>query len=382
MRIVIAGASLLLCVFSVFVDAAHPSYLPWLCEHGLCRFDQMFNNISSTRANPDGVAALVKADPANPMAWCTYGDSLALRGDTEKANAAFQHAIALGPDMPPVSMRAANFDFTHDRYDQGLALSKNILTQTSAFDQILFSYFTRPGVPVETVLALAIPVQLRPAHSWLDWVQINGSEQDISVTWSWMMANHFADEKTATEITWTFWRRGQFRTSQEFWADWLGAARGDYLRPELLANRSFKDAPRRVPFDWLINLPASIEISRSPGFTLRFSGNDNVFFDQPRQLTAVQPGSYGFSAEIQGDNLTTDECPYFYISDPANAGRVNIATSRICGTVARSWIHLDFAVPKGTESLAVQLERLQSRRFDGMIQGTLTIYEVSLVPAS
>jgi hypothetical protein len=52
-----------------------------------------------------------------------------------------------------------------------------------------------------------------------------------------------------------------------------------------------------------------------------------------RQFTVAAPGRYRFSAEVASVNLTTDQCPFFRIFDPANPGRLNVETGAIGGTV-------------------------------------------------
>jgi hypothetical protein len=99
-----------------------------------------------------------------------------------------------------------------------------------------------------------------------------------------------------------------------------------------------------------------------------------------RQFSVVPPGRYRLSAEVSSDNLTTDQGPFFRIFDPANPGRLNVESAPIQGTVMRTWIGVEFTVTRGTEALAVELERRPSQNFDNRISGTLHIHQVSLVP--
>jgi hypothetical protein len=94
----------------------------------------------------------------------------------------------------------------------------------------------------------------------------------------------------------------------------------------------------------------------------------------------MPPGRYHLSAEVSADNLTTDQGPFFRIFDPANPARLNAESAPILGTAGKSWISVEFTVRRGTEALAVQLERRASQRFDNRISGTLHIHQVSLAP--
>jgi hypothetical protein len=374
MRLIIPIAALLIAILSVSLDLFPPSPASPLCRYGACRFDQIFRAIDAAGATPKAVSTLVDEDPANPLVWCTYAQVLSVHGETQQAQSAFDHAVSLGPGMAPVLMRAANFDFTHGRREQGFLLSARILSQTSAFDEIIFSYLQRADVPAGTLLGTAIPTSSRPARSWLGWLRAHGSDQDLCETWAWMKRNRLLDERSAGEVVWTLWNRASYRTAYTLWTDWLGTT-------QLLANTRFDTAPRETPFDWTLGSSPAVAVTPSAiGLLVSFAGTENVAFSGVRQFTVVPPGRYRFSAEVSSDNLTTDQGPFFRIFDPADSGRLNVETGTIVGTVMRSWIGVEFTVTRGTEALAVHLERRPSQRFDNRIGGTLYIHQVSLVP--
>ena len=86
----------------------------------------------------------------------------------------------------------------------------------------------------------------------------------------------------------------------------------------------------------------AVAVTRANGLEVRFSGTENVAFSGVRQFTVVPPGRYRLSAEVSSDNLTTDQGPFFRIFDLANPSRLNLETGAIEGTVARSWMSVDF----------------------------------------
>jgi hypothetical protein len=381
MRYIIVCASLTLAVFSAVLDWVRPSPDSWICKQGLCRFDQIVTVMSSPQGVSTNFASLVTEDASNPFVWCTYADSVALNGEWDKASAAFIHATSLGPNMPPVLMRAANFDFTHDRLSDGLVLSNQILRTTDAFNEVLFSYLTHSGLRMEKIVGIAIPTAVSPAQSWLRWLGAWGSDAEVRETWFWMRQNRLVDKVSAVDLSWTLWRRQSFRTAQELWSDWLGSARGDNLSPELLLNRHFQNSPDGDPFDWSISAPASIRITHDQRLTIHFAGTDNASL-VVQQFTGVKAGRYHFSAEIESKGLTTEQRPFFRIIDVVNPTRLNVSTRQIDDSQARGKIALDFVVPPETQALAIQLIRSESERFDNKIEGTLRVYEVSLVAAS
>src|ERR1017187_2345481 len=101
MRLIVPIAALLIATLSVSLDLFPPSLASPLCLHGACRFDQIFAAIDAAGATPEAVSMLVEAAPANPLVWCTYAQVLSVRGETQQAQSAFDHAVPLGPGMPP-----------------------------------------------------------------------------------------------------------------------------------------------------------------------------------------------------------------------------------------------------------------------------------------
>jgi hypothetical protein len=371
MRAILPIAALLVAALSVSLDLVPVSPASSLCRYGACRFDQLYSGIDAAGATPEAIAALVNADPANPLVWCVYAEALNKRGDGQKAEAAFDQAMLLGPSMPPVLMRYANFDFAHDRRNHGFLLSARILASTSAFDEILFSYLQQSGAPVSELLRTALPNASRPARSWLAWLCEHGSTRDLTETWTWMQNEGLLDEQSAGEAAWSLWNRGAYRNAHELWCGWLEIY-------TLLENTRFEKPPKHSPFDWTLGSSSAASVERGNGLEVRFAGTENVAFSQLHQFTVVRPGRYRFSAEIEAEGLTTDQGPYFHIFDPVDPRRLDVATSVILGTAARSWIGTDFMVPEGTDALEVQLERRPSEFFDNRIAGKLHLYQVSL----
>ena len=372
LSLVIAGFSIAMDLFPRRPDSR-------ICIYGGCRIDQRDESLVREGATPAVAAALLIEDPADPTMWCGYGEFLTTTGQSQKAGAAFARALVLGPNLSPVLMRVANFDFTHGRQEEGLRLAARILTETEAFDEIVFSYLRTSGVAVPRLLGAAIPATPRAARSWLEWQRRVGTDEGIRETWAWMRRNQLADERTAVEIATILWQHQAYRAAQELWADWLGVRKGDYLDPQLLFNARMAEAPSGAPFDWTLSPAAGVEFTQRDGLDLRFLGQENINAVGVRQLTAVEAGRYRFAAEISAQNLTTDQGVTFQIVDPENPARLTVETKPLLGNVSRSWISIEFRVPESTRVLAVELVRHPSLKFDNKISGVLHVFQVSLL---
>ena len=94
-------------------------------------------------------------DPASPYRWCTLAEVLADSGDLETARTCFRRAVELGPNLPPVRMRAANFCFSHGRTSEGLSETRRILELVRDYDEAVFSTWQRMGVSTAQALPSA-----------------------------------------------------------------------------------------------------------------------------------------------------------------------------------------------------------------------------------
>ncbi len=255
-----------------------------------------------------------------------------------------------------------------------------ILQRTDAYDANIFGYLIRSGIGTYDLLGTGVPPVARPARAWLTFLRTHGSDQDLLQTWLWMTENRLTDQKSAVELTSTLWQHKSFGSAQEVWSTWLGPLSDGYLHPQRLANVRFQNEPGGSVFDWTLEAPASVEISRRDGLDVHFSGEENVNFTGVHQFATVGPGRYRLSAEVSSEGITTDQGPFLHAFDPTDPRRLSVQTQPLTGNVSRSWMSVDFKVPAGTEALQVQIERYPSLRFDNKIVGTLHVYQVSLLP--
>jgi hypothetical protein len=367
--------------FSLSLDFVKPSPEWRICDFGLCRSDQLRTKASyNPKTTPLREMTLaLRRDPANALIWAQCGEILDNHGDETGADAFFKRAVELGPNVTPVLMDAVNHDLVVNRMDGAFKYGSRILSLTPDFDSVLFGLYDTLGPPVPTLLGTAIPTERRAAASWMGWLLNHGSEEDLMASWEWVNKHHFADDDLSGKFVWQLWNRGSIREASEIWAQWLGTSRGDYLRPDLLANRRFAIDFRNSPFDWKLGLFPSVQTTRSDGLEFVFSGTENLNFTSMYQFPPVTVGNYRFSAQVESKDITTKQCPQFRIYNAQEpSGRVNVATPGVCGTTPRHTVDAVFTVPPGVTTVAVRLERLHSDKIDNKISGTLKVHEVSL----
>ena len=367
------------CGLSLVSDYARPAADGMRCRWGLCRADQLIEGLpEDTSRTPEVLKRLLDMDAANPYRWADFAEYLSSRGENQQAAEHFDRAVTLAPNGAAILMRAANFHFGHNQSKQGAELASRVLRLTPTFNEIIYTYYAGLGQALPRLLGTAVPAEKEPAQAWFHWLFPRASEADLLATWSWMEKQRSADDASAGDFAWALWNRKLFQTGAEMWAAWLGNQRGDYLRPELLSNRRFAEEPQRSPYDWTITPNSAVDVRRENGLVVKFTGTANVAYSNVRQMAAIGPGCYEFSAVVAAQGLDTNEGPFFHIYDAENPSRLDVTTKMLLGTLPQQKVETTFRVGTGAHAVVVQLERRPSKRFDNKIAGSLEISEVSL----
>ncbi len=381
MKLIFSCILLIAVCFSLSLDFRRPAPEWRICDLGLCRTDQLPTKASyNPKTTPLREMTLaLRRDPANAILWAQCGEILDNRGDEAGADTYFERAVQLGPNITPVLMEAVNHDLVVNRMDRAFKYGSRILSLTPDFDNVLFGLYDTLGPEVRTLLGTAIPTERRAAASWMRWLLGHGSEEELMDSWNWVNSHHFADDVLAGKFVWQLWNRGSIAEAAGIWAQWLGSSRGDFLRPDLLANRSFASEFRNSPFDWKLDLPSSVQATRGDGLEFVFSGEENTNFNSLYQFPPVSAGAYRFTADVESKDITTKQCPQFRIYNPQDPnGRMTVISPSVCGTTPRHAVETTFTVPPGVSALVVRLERLPSDKIDNKISGTFKVHEVSL----
>jgi hypothetical protein len=371
--------ALVVAGLSIVVGRLMPLPEDEICRYGVCGHNQMYSSVAARGATPATFVALLEQDPSNPHVWANYGDYLAMAGHIAAAQQAFAQAAAIGPGLAPVLMRVANFEFTHDRTTEALALVPRILRQTSAYDEILFAYLGRLRLEPAQMLGSTIPASPRTGRSWLAWTLNHSTTEDAMATWVWLQREGLADQRSATDTVNTLWRHAAYHDAQQVWMDWRGVRTEGYPQSQLLDDPRFEAESSATPFGWTMTPQTGLEYSRGDGLEIRFLGQSNLTDPGVRQHAVVSPGKYRFVADVSAEAISTDEGVFFLIIDAEDPNRLRVSTVPITGTLARTSVTLDLAVTDGTRVVRVTLARKASLKFDNKVAGVLRVYRLALV---
>jgi hypothetical protein len=352
-------------------------------------------------------AATVESEPYNPYGWSDLAERRGAAGDVTGAREAFTRSVALGPNVPPVLIRAVNFEVEQGELRRALPLVRHILELTPAYDNILFRYLARyrvqagngNGLEMQQVLQEAIPdpgegtggpvaVRSPAGHASAP----EGEQRPKGDAARGWVAHLIAEKDPEAGEAWR-WLAGRGGVSSELrrqWVDYLVAVKRDfpaaveawkpvagagYPGSTRLANGRFEQEPGGGRMNWTLSPHPRVAVRRGEGLELLFDGKDNTAYANLTQQTFVPAGRWRFRAEAEARGLTTDQRPFFRIHDTFDAGRLDVVTP-----MAPEAMTVEFTSPAGGSWVTVILMRRPSEKFDSKIQGSLRLREVRIEP--
>jgi len=348
-------------------------------------FRGIFDPANEVHKTVDLSRESVRRDPANAYRWADLGEALERAGEVEHAGYAFRRAVELGPALPQILVRNANFHFQQGEVDDGLAAASKVLKIVPDYDGALFNLFDQLADGPGSVLR-HIGSDRRAAGAYTRHVISAGPVEDATLAWDQLHANGFDDTATTTALLDALLKAKLYSQAQERWVKYTTEIRGDYPEHNLLFNGDFEREPTGSAFDWRIGQINDVQVIRDKSVAyagkvslrIRFSGTSNISYRHLNQLTRVTPGRYLLQAWIRSEDITTNEGPRLRVIDPESPSLVNVSSEAVTGTMGWSLITLPISVSAQTNLLEVQVIREPSLKLDNKIAGTFWLDNVSL----
>ena len=382
--------------FTWFSD--DPEVEQFLCRFYLCDNEQLLDWAYEHlwEGDPESLEWAVsvyqeslRRDPASPFRWCDLGEALARRGDLPRAKYCFERGVELGPNSPPVLLRAAYFHFGAEEQRRALQFTARTLTLVRSYDAVIFALYSRLGIEIADVLRHGMPKELEVAQPYFAHLLKAGDGVDLAQAWEWMSEHSLRDDSSMAAYVDFLLAARRYDLVKQTLGDYAGK-RGEAWQSagNLAFNPGFEHEPLGAALDWTIHFSDQFETARdfevaatgSSSLRVRFKGQENVQYQHLIQKVVVQPGTYRFGVYIRTEGITTDQGVGFQILAADGSSRLNVETEPLAGT--RDWTLLEesFTVPPQTRLLEIRAFRRQSRKFDSEIAGTVWIDDVSLVP--
>jgi hypothetical protein len=307
------------------------------------------------------VDAGLESDSASPGVWADVGDALLEGGNVGKARQAYARALQLGPGIPHIWVRDANFHFQLGEAGQGLRSASRAFRICDDYDDILFSYFDRLTPDPKTVLA-EIGGDRRAARSYTEQLIATGNMDAAQTAWNQLAIK---DTRLKVEYVDALLNARRYQAAQA-----LGCGS--------LCNGSFENEPSGSALDWRIQASDEFETARDNSLAhsgkwslrIRFLGTANVNYANVSQTVILSPGAHRLRAWVRAENLTTNEGPRLEV--------LNARTEPISGTHDWMPVELPFVVPAQTTAVQVRVIRTPSMKFDNKIGGALWLDSFSI----
>ncbi len=327
--------------------------------------------------------SLLAADPANPYHWSDLGEALAESGRFAEARSCFRRAAELGPNIPPVLMRAAAFHIRAGEARAALPLMLHIMELIPDYDAIIFYYCDRL-IPIAELLP-PLARNPRAARSHFRFLLDSGNVEHATAAWASLREHGLAEDELAAAYLDLLLRHGRHEQALRAWVAWLGPRAGEYPERNLIYNGGFESQLTGSPLDWRIQPLAGAEAVRDSSraaegrtcLRLSFAGTVNPNYSHVTQLVYLPAGRFRLTARIRSEQLTTDQGLFLRISEAAPGGRQLAETEQVMGTT--DWRTLETTFAHSQSGLAaVQICRRPSRKFDSKIRGVVWVDAVRL----
>ena len=368
---------------------------PLFCRFGICDSDTLQAGLQRQHGvttvadlSPSEVAELLQRDPAEPYAWEDLGDSLVNAGRTPEARYAYSQAVTLGPHIPYMLYRAAEFFLSLGEYREGLNLMGRTLESDPTYSAAAFRTYDKRHVRIDEILRSGLPNQ-SAGQAYVRRLIADGHAEAAATAWKWIVLKGWADDKLAAEYVGSFIEAQKPDAAARVWAEYVGERCGDYLKSNYVFNGDFESNLTPSVFDWklwdhagfTISIDLEVASTGHRAARIRFDGTENVASTALTTSAFVPVGRYRFQAYVKTDGITTDRNVSFEISaqdviKPTEVFHVSAETPT--GTGDWRLIEREFQVPPNAGLVQIRVLRRPSLKFDNKINGTVWIDQVRI----
>lgn len=308
-------------------------------------------------------------DAASALAWSEE----AVRNPAQ-ARYCLQRAVELGPRIPTVLMRAANYHFAEGEGPEVLRLAGRTVELTGEYDGILMSYADQFGYPVSEVME-ALRGSKRACVGYQRHTMSGGDLARAAQGWRGLQALGYADNESAGEYVAFLMQQKKYREAVRIWEQQSGERRG----ANALFNGGFERALGGPGFAWQVQKVAGVDVDRdgsahSGAYALRvsFGGKENVSYAGVRQTAVVGAGRHVLTAWVKSAGITTNEAPHLHVWP------MNVKSEGLSGS--REWqrARVEFDVPAAVDVVTVGVCRERSMKIDSKVAGTIWVDEVRI----
>jgi hypothetical protein len=332
----------------------------------------------------------VRLNPASAYAWADLGDAEMSTKNRAAAKYCFLRSLALGPGNPVILFRAANFSFQAGDEAATLRNLASILRnpEFQSYREQVFLTYSRMNLPIERVLAQAIPVGSSAASAFLSFWMGSNSLPQAATVWDWLPTHAPADDILAGEYVSFLIRNKSELEAAESWRTFTAREMPEYRQTNFVYDGGFERTPKPSPLDWNLHSTKDVLVTRVQStahdgdwsLRLLFQGLQNIEFHQVVQDVVLSPGRWELRAFLRTDQITTDQGVALHLFDAHDAARLDLRLEAFTGTHEWTPVTGSFRVGAGTKIVRLELMRQASKKFENKITGSAWLDSVEISP--
>ncbi|HYO80095.1 MAG TPA: carbohydrate binding domain-containing protein [Bryobacteraceae bacterium] len=373
----------------------HPEVESATCRLMICADDirvaETYRSLISGQESRDTVAAfraVLSRDSVSAYRWSDLGEAFLSRGSIEDARKCFTRAVEVAPYSPTILLRTATFYFRIGETKSALPHTSRILGLIDVYDHIVFSYYSRLGIPISDILKTGLPDSERAIREYFRYSIRSAPASAVAQTWRLLLSRRLTDLRTADEYVRALVGRSEFAQARNAWLEHLASHKVDPGTGGVIFNAGFEQQPANAISDWQIENVDGVEIARdeqvrhagSNALHVQFSGSSNLHFRNVIQLVGLEAGTYRLSAYVRTQGITTDKGVGLRLVRNDAADHVLARTPDVRGTTEWTRVETTFRIDSLKVPVRLEVSREPSMRLDNKVKGEAWVDSIRLEP--
>ncbi|MSO20422.1 MAG: hypothetical protein EXQ56_08145 [Acidobacteria bacterium] len=338
--------------------------------------------------------ALVR-NPLDPLAWEGLAAIESRLGDSQKQEAVLRGWLTALPHSPSAAWALANLLLQQGRAEEAYPYFRSAAADDTSLRTPLFDLSGKLLSDPQRILAEMIPPDLSARIAYCYYlIGKPGMLREVYPVWRTLLP-------TRTDVVISFGliyvealaAAGMGAEAARVWQETLAESIEGVHPPagERIINGGYEAPLRNAGLDWRLTQASGHQItldnfaaqSGSRSLRVKFDGKTNPEFSHVQQWIPVEPGrDYRFQAYLKTQDISTDNGLYLsLVSIPAlPENSPELLTETLVGTSPWTAQQIDFQTGPNTSMILVRLRRNRSSKLNNLLQGTVWLDDVSLLP--
>lgn len=328
-------------------------------------------------------------DPRSAKTWMDVAAAYEEAGNLPQAREAYVSALRAYPASADVAWRYGNFLLRQGELIDAFSSIRRAIQADPTLTPAAIATCWRADPDIQAILDRALP-PTRPVYfnSIRYLVDARADDAALAVWKRLMETKPRMDLSESFHLIDELVQQDRIPDAKRVWQDAIksGGSEPSESPGSVLWDGGFEQPLADGGFGWRktdvpgVRFDFDREIKHSGDRSLRitFSGQENLDFNHLVQFIPVDPlMTYGFSAYLRTEGITTNSGPRFFVSDSRN-GAIWQMTPQLTGTQPWTRLELSFATASNTHLVTIALRRVPSEKLDNKLAGTVWVDDVAL----